>query len=246
MKLKRNRIVIDLDQARADEQGRVRARRSGRAGRVLGFIGVGLVVIIIGLAAGGYFWWRHYQTQPAYSLALLIDAAQRNDRPGIDRLLDMDKITDNFVSQVRQRTAGSYSSVIGSLMPSQIEQAAAAGMTPKLKQTIHDELPGEIQRSSAPAGGKPFAVIALALPYFVNVKQQGNSARAETKIKDEQIQLTMQQDATGRWQIVAVEDDRLAGIVAESIKKDLSQSGTQLQDEVQQHLKRPKSSATSR
>jgi len=33
MKLKRNRIVIDLDNARADQQGRV---RSGRAGRVEG------------------------------------------------------------------------------------------------------------------------------------------------------------------------------------------------------------------
>ncbi|HVS80913.1 MAG TPA: hypothetical protein VHE60_04200 [Pyrinomonadaceae bacterium] len=31
MKLRRNRIVIDLDKARADQQGPARARRSGRA-----------------------------------------------------------------------------------------------------------------------------------------------------------------------------------------------------------------------
>src|SRR5438876_1256394 len=81
MKLTRNRIVIPLDKARADEPGRVRVRvrRSGRAGRVLGFIAIILVVVIIGALAGGYFWWRHYQSQPAYSLALLVDAAQRND-----------------------------------------------------------------------------------------------------------------------------------------------------------------------
>src|SRR5712692_10677387 len=100
MKLGRNRIVIPLDQARADEPGRVRARRSGRVGRVLGFIAILLVVVIIGALAGGYFWWRHYQSQPAYSLALLVDATQRNDGAEIDRLLDMDEITSDFVLQV--------------------------------------------------------------------------------------------------------------------------------------------------
>src|SRR5229473_8166249 len=108
MKLRRNRIVIPLDKARADEPGRVRVRapRSGRAGRVLGFIAIVLVVVIIGALAGGYFWWRHYQGRPAYSLALLVDAAQRNDGAEIDRLLDMDKITNDFVSQVKAKIPG--------------------------------------------------------------------------------------------------------------------------------------------
>src|SRR6266478_3556192 len=116
MKLRRNRIVIDLDRARAEEQGRVRARRSGRAGRVLGFIAIVLVVVIVGALAGGYFWWRHYQTQPAYALALLVDAAQRNDGAEIDRLLDLDKITTDFVSQVKARVPES------SRLPAQVEQ----------------------------------------------------------------------------------------------------------------------------
>ena len=106
-----------------------------------------------------------------------------------------------------------------------------------MKQTLQDELPGEIQRLSAPAAGKPFALIAIALPYFVNLKQTGSTAQAETKIKDAQVELTMQKDGTGQWQIVAVQDDRLAGIIADSIKKGLSQQGTQLQDEVQRQLK---------
>src|SRR6266404_9621505 len=103
MKLKRNRIVIPLDRTRAEEPGHVRPRRSGRAGRVLGFIAIVLAVVIIGALAGGYLWWRHYQSQPAYSLALLVDAAQRNDGTAIDRLLDLDKITTDFVLQVKAR-----------------------------------------------------------------------------------------------------------------------------------------------
>ncbi len=227
MKLRRNRIVIDLDKARADEQGRVRARRSGRAGRVLGFIAIVLVVVIIGLAAGGYFWWRHYESQPAYSLALLVDAAQRNDGAEIDRLLDMDKITNDFVTQVKARVPGS------SLLPAQIEQT----LTPKLKPTVRDELIKEVQRLTKQANGKPFPLVALAVPYFVDIKQNGNAATAEMKLQDEQIKLTMQADAAGRWQTVAIQDDKLADLIADSVKKNLPKSPAQWQDALEKQLK---------
>ena len=227
MKLRRNRIVIDLDKARADEQGRVRARRSGRAGRVLGFIAIVLVVVIIGALVGGYFWWRHYQSQPAYSLALLVDAAQRNDGAEIDRLLDMDKITSDFVTQVKARVPGS------SLLPAQVEQT----LTPKLKPTVRDELIKEVQRLTERAAGKPFPLVALAVPYFVDLKQDGNAASAEMKLQDQQIRLTMQADAAGRWQTVAIQDDKLAEMIADSVKKNLPKSPSQWQDALEKQLK---------
>ena len=227
MKLKRNRIVIPLDKARADKPGRVRVHRSGQAGRVLLFIGIVLVVVIIGALAGGYFWWRHYQGQPAYSLALLVDAAQRNDGAEIDRLLDMDKITTDFVKQVQARVPGS------SLLPAQIEQ----NLAPKLKPTVRDELIKEIQRLTERAAGKPFPLVALAVPYFVDIKQDGNVATAEMKLQDEQIKLTMQADAAGRWQTVAVQDDKLADLIADNVKKNLPKSPAQWQDALEKQLK---------
>src|SRR5215510_7291995 len=123
MKLKRNRIVIDLDKARAE--GRVRTRGSSCVGRVLLFIAIVLVVVILGAAVGGYFWWRHYQTQPAYSIALLVDASQRNDAAEMDRLLDLDKITADFVAQVKARVPASQ-------LPTQTDSLIAT-VTPKLK-----------------------------------------------------------------------------------------------------------------
>src|SRR5712692_1836260 len=234
MKLRRNRIVIDLDKARADQQGRVRARRLGRAGRVLGFIGVVLVVVIIGAAAGGFVWSRHYQTQPGYSLALLVDAAQRNDGAEMERLLDMDKITDDFVAQVKARVPGA--STVGGLLPAQAEQSIA-NSSPKLKPTVRDELIKEVQRVTERANGKPFPLVALAVPYFVNIKQDGNAATAEMKLQDEQINLRMQADAAGRWQIVAVQDDKLAEMIADSVKKNLPKSPSQWQDELERQLK---------
>jgi len=227
MKLRRNRIVIDLDKARGDEQGRVRERRSGRAGRVLGLIASVLVVVILGASIGGYFWWRHYQSQPAYALALLVDAAQRNDGAEIDRLLDMDKITTDFVTQVKARVPGS------SLLPAQVEQT----LTPKLKPTVREELIKELQRLTQPAAGKPFPLVALAVPYFVDIKQNGNAATAEMKLQDEQIKLTMQTDAAGRWQTVAIQDDKLADMIADSVKQNLPKSPSQWQDALEKQLK---------
>ena len=227
MKLKRNRIVIPLDNARADAPGRVRARRSGRAGRVLGFIAIVLVVVIIGALVGGYFWWRHYQTQPAYSLALLVDAAQRNDGADIDRQLDLDKITTDFVAQVKARVPGA------SLLPAQVEQT----LTPKLKPTVRDELIKEVRRLTERAAGKPFPLVALAVPYFVEIKQAGNAATAAMKLQDQQIKLRMQADAAGRWQTVAIQDDKMADLIADNVKKNLPKSPAQWQDALEKQLK---------
>src|SRR6266404_233846 len=227
MKLKRNRIVIPLDRTRAEEPGHVRPRRSGRAGRVLGFIAIVLAVVIIGALASGYFWWRHYQGQPAYALALLVDAAQRNDGAEIDRLLDLDKITTDFVLQVKARVPGS------SVLAAQVEQ----NLTPKLKPTVRDELIKEVQRLTERAEGKPFPLVALAVPYLVDIKQDGNAATAEMKLQDEQIKLTMQTDAAGRWQTVAIQDDKLADIIADNVKKNLPKSPAQWQDALEKQLK---------
>lgn len=227
MKLRRNRIVIDLDKARVDQQGRVRARRSGRVGRILGFIAIVLVVVIVGAVVGGFFWWRNYQAKPAYSLALLVDAAQRNDGAEIDRLLDMDKITNDFVAQVKARVPGS------SLLPAQVEQT----LIPKLKPTMRDELIKQVQQLTARAKGKPFPLIALAVPYFVEIKQDGNAATAEMKLQNQQIKLTMQGDAASHWQTVAIQDDKLAELIADSVKKNLPTTQSQWQDILEKKLK---------
>ena len=113
MKSKRNRIVIDMDKANAGQGSRFARRRSGRLGRILLILAVALFVVLIGIGAGAYFWWQNYKAQPAYTLALLVDAAQRNDDQEIDRILDMDKSSEGFVGEVRARLTGS--SIINSV-----------------------------------------------------------------------------------------------------------------------------------
>lgn len=232
MKLRRNRIVIDLDKARADQQGRARARRSGRAGRILGIIAVMLVLVVIGVAAGGYFWWRHYQSSPPYSLALLADAAQRNDGATVDSVLDTEKITADFVSQVRQKLPASSSAA--SLLPSQLDSVKDS-VSAKLKETVHEQLMKELQELSSVAQGKPFFVVAIAIPYFADIKQADNTAQVTVNIKEQQIKLTMQ-PAGERWRITAVQDEKLAKMVADALIRSVPTNGPQLQDSIQRQL----------
>ena len=240
---KRNRIVIDLNQPPPPGGFRRRAagKRSGRAGRILALIGIVLLVIVVGIVASGYFWWQHFKSGPSYALAVLVDASQRANTQQVDRTLDIDKIAEGLVADVRSKLTGS--SLVNNLQPSQADQIAA-NITPKLKETLHVVLPPEIQRVSAPAKGKPFFLIALSVPYFATVQQNGANANVDLKFKDEQIQLTMLQTGDA-WRITSIKDDRLTTIIADAAKNGASQRGEQFQDEIMRRLKDVKTPAPS-
>jgi uncharacterized membrane protein len=229
--MKPNRIVINFDnqeQASArHDTGRQRSSRGG-VGRVLVIIAVLLILIVGGIAGGGYLWWRHYQASPAYSLALLVDATQRNDRQGIDNILDTDKIATDFVSQIRARVPAS------AIWAPQVDLTKMTSSA-KVKETLHDQLVKEVQRLTDIAADKPLVLIALAVPRFADIKQENNQAHATVNLKDEQIQLTMVQNGD-RWRVIAVQDEKLAKMLAQAMINTLPANGGHLQDELQRQL----------
>jgi hypothetical protein len=229
--MKRNRIVINFDDpaAASGRGGASRRRSSGRGiGRVLGVIAILLVLIVGGLVAGGFFWWRHYQSGPAYSLALLVDATQRKDQQAVDNILDTDKIATDFVSQIRARVPSS------AIWASQIDLTKMSSSA-KVKETLHDQLVKELQRLTDVAADKPFVIIALAVPRFADIKQENNVAHATVSLKDEQIQLTMVQTGD-RWRVTAVQDEKLARLLAQAMVNNLPTNGGHIQDELQRQL----------
>jgi uncharacterized membrane protein len=223
--MKRNRIVINFDNQLAG--GRSRRRRGIAV--VLAVIAIILVLIVAGAAGGGFLWWRHYQNSPAYSLALLVDAIQRNDKQTIDQVLDTDKIATDFVSQIRDRVPAA------SLWVGQID--AAKMLSPKVKDTLHDQLIKQVQQLTDAAAGKPFVIVALAVPYFADIKQDNTSARASVNLKDEQIQITMVRSGD-LWRVTAVQDDKLARMIAQAMISNLPANGGQVQGELQRQLNR--------
>jgi hypothetical protein len=224
--MKRNRIVINLD-----DQPRRRGRGRGGLGKPLLIIGIVLILVVGGLAAGGYLWWRHYQNGPAYTIATLVYAAQHNDSATVDGTLDADKISEDFVAQVRQKLP---SSSLDSLLSSAADPARAA-VSSQLKETIREQLTKELQQLTDVAANKPFILIALAVPRYVDIKEENNIAKGTANIKDQEIQLTMQ-SGDNRWRIVAVKDDKLAQMVADSMMHSLPSNSSQLQDAIKRQL----------
>jgi hypothetical protein len=240
---KRNRIVINLDESQTP--GLRRKRRGRRAGRLLIIIVVVLVLIAGGVVGGGYLWWRHYQDSPAYTLALLADAAQRNDTATVDGILDTDKVCDDFISQVRQHAGGSVATAIGSVWPTQANSALQT-LSPRLKQTVHDEMVKELKRVTEPAKGKPFVLLALGITRFADIKEENNVAQVKVDINDEHLQLTMMpapQPGGARWRVTAVQDDKMVKQITDNMTQNLpATAGSEIQDQLRKQvdkLKKP-------
>ena len=221
----RNRIVINFDN-QLPGAGRSSRGRRGVVGVLLA-IAIILIVIVAAVAGGGYLWWRHYQTSPAYTLALLVDAIQRNDKQTIDQVLDTDKIASDFVAQLRARVPAS-SLWVGQTDPAKL-------MSPKVKDTLHDQLIKQVQQMTDAAAGKPFVFVALAVPHFADIKEENNSAHASINLKDEPIELQMV-PAGDKWKITTVRDDKLAKMIAQAMLANLPANGSHLQDELERQL----------
>jgi hypothetical protein len=222
--MKRNRIVINMDSPRPKKS-------RGRLGKVLLIFALVLLLIIGGLGTGGYFWWRNFQNGPAYALAVMVDAVQRNDTATFDKMIDTDKISADFVTQVRDKMSGSLAS---QLSPTQTDTATAT-VSAKLKETVHEQLINELRGLTEVAKGKPLFLVALGVPYFASIKQENNTAAATVNIKNEVIKLSMQAE-DDHWRIVAVQDEKLAKMVADAVVKSLPANGTQVQDEIRKQL----------
>jgi len=176
--------------------------------------------IVIG--AGAYFWWLHYQTTPTYSLALIIDAAQRNDMPAFDRLVDNEKIISSLTAQITDNVAASpLGLVAGSAIRSQIDTLAPK-LLPKLKEEFRQELAAQIKEFSA--APKPFIVLALTLPALVKTTTSSNTAQVAATVRGKPIELTMQQDGEV-WKVVSLKNDSLLQRLTDDVIKNLPVTG---------------------
>jgi hypothetical protein len=238
----RSRIVVNLDQPQ-DKAGQRAARRKpgggGKGRRILLIFLVLFVVVLLGIAAGLYFWWQSYKARPNYSLALVVDAVQRNDMAAFDGLVDMDRIVDNFVPQVVEKAGGQSSfGLPGGALRKQL-QSQLLKIAPQVKQRVREEVAGQVKEMSARAEGKPFLLVALALPFMVDTKEDESGAHVNAMLKDRPIELTMQRNGE-RWKIVGVKDDVLAARILENVARDLPANAAtpQIPDDLRKRLEK--------
>jgi len=230
---KPSRIVINFERARQMVHA---PKRGSRGAKILGVIALLVGIIVVVALVGGYFWWQSYKSKPAYSLALLVDAVQRNDTVGVDAIVDTNKIVDNFVPQVTEKAFGRYSNALTAALRSQVESLVPT-LLPSIKDKVHEEVIAQVKELSARAEGKPFVIVALGIPYVVDIKEENDTAKATVTLKDRTVVLTLERNAD-RWKVVGITDDTMASRIVEKIMKDLPAVGSELEKEVRKKLKK--------
>jgi len=223
----RQRIVINVDGPPSQTTVK-RPRTSGgkprRWLRVLGILFGLIVVVVVVAGVGGFLYWRHYQTTPAYTVALLIDAAQRNDAAEFEKRINDDEIAKNMVATVSQKAAGRYGLAINSSVQSQIDKVMPS-LLPRLKQPIHDEVVKQIKEFAAKSEPQPFILLVVGVPRLVTVTTEGDTAKVKAPLSDRTIELTMQRDAD-RWKVTEFKDDVVVQRVVDNVMKELPAIGS--------------------
>jgi hypothetical protein len=227
-KRNKNRIVINLDQPSSGQPqssfGRpATGQRRRRWFKVLAILGVFCVLSVLIAAAGAFFWWRNFQTSPAYSVALIVDAAQRNDMQTLASRLDDEAIVKNLVTPVREKAISRYGVSINDPLQQRIDGLLPV-LLPQLKQSIHSEIAKEIKEFSSSAESKPFVLVALGISSFVTITPVGDNARVVAPLQDRTIEVTLQRDGD-RWKVVDFNDDVLVQRVVDGLMKDLPAIG---------------------
>ena len=220
----RKRIVINLDSPEAEAQRARMRTKPRRWARMLAIVFGVFAVIVIAIAAGAYFWWRNYQSTPAYTLALIVDAAQRNDLAEFQNRIDDEEIAKNMIASVSQKAAGRYGLALSSSMQQQID-GLLPSLTPRLKQSINDEVAKELKDLASRSEPKPFIVLVTTVSSLVNVTSEGDIAKATTAILGRPIELTMRRDAD-RWKVTEFKDDVVVQRVVDSVMKELPAIGS--------------------
>ena len=219
-------------------------KSSGGAKKIVGIVAAVLLGIFLVVAVVGYFYWQNVKFQPSYSLALLVDAAQRNDQKTIDQVLDTDAVIDDFVPQVTAKAIELYGKNTSPTDLLKIQQQAAPYL-PEIKTAAREKVPALIREKTKPFENFPMWLIALGAGQYLDIRVDGDKAFVKSKIPDQQLELTMRRKGD-LWQIIAVKDDALARRLAEQFGQEMIQrSKKKITDKINTDTVNPNSNTNS-
>lgn len=193
--------------------------RRSRAKRVLLVFGSILLISTLALGIGGALYWRSFQTTPAYSLALMADAAQRGDTATFNTLIDADKVAASFVPQVTDKLNERF----GGALPPQAKLLANTlilQFLPNAKTQIREQINQRVQEIGAQVKDYPFPLVALGVRWRSSITENGDTAQANIALPNRNLELSLQRTGE-RWQVIGVKDEALANRIADQVMKKL-------------------------
>lgn len=178
---------------------------------------VALTLLVVGLIAG-LFYYQHLRSSPEYSLALLIDAAKRDDTDEVDTIVDVDAVVEDFMPQITSKAVELYGR---GMSPEAIQRATviARPLMPAVKDRARAELPRVIRERTA-RYDVPFFAMVMGANKYLDVSVSDDMALVNSKLQDHPLEMRMRRNGD-RWQVIGVKDDKLAMSIAQKIGQEI-------------------------
>jgi len=187
--------------------------------KILKIFGVAILFVGVIATVGGYLYWQNLKKTPQYSLALLVDAARRDDQAAVDQWVDTSAVVDDFVPQITDKAIELYGRNVPPQTIARVAQVAAP-IIPAIKERARAEIPALIRDKTKKFENVPFWVIALGAGRVLDVAVENDKSIIKSKLQDRPLELTMKQNGE-RWQVVGIKDEELSRQVAEKIGQQL-------------------------
>ena len=193
-------------------------RRSGLMKAVWIIVGSLFAAALIS-GIGFYFYWQSLKSTPQYSLALIVDAAKRDDQTTVNRLVNIEAVVDDFLPQITTKAVELYGR---GLPPDVLQKVArvAAPVMPAIKDRAREELPAAIKQKTSELGYVPFEAMVLGARQYLDIKVEGDSATVKSLLPEQDLEVQMKLDR-GEWKIVGVKDDKLATNIAHRVGQEI-------------------------
>lgn len=184
-------------------------------GRIARLIFIAIIALLAVSCSAGFLYWRSLKETPQYSLALLIDAARRDDRSSVNNLVDIDQVVDDFVPQIMSSAVEMYGR---GLPPKTIANLSvvAEPIMPALKERARAELPRVIRDRTEKFDYVPFAAIVMGADRYLDINIKGDTADVRSKIENRPLELTMKRMGD-HWVVVGIREQELSDNIARTV-----------------------------
>ncbi len=194
-----------------------------RAGKVLGIMAavIGCVLLVGGIAT-----WLYYQSlkdEPQYALALLVDAAKRDDRQAINEVIDIDAVVDDFMPQILKKAVELYGRGMPKPIIDRMSQIAQPLM-PAVKDRARSQIAKVIRDRTESYGRVPFFMMVMGAERYLVIENAGETATIRSRTND-RLELKMRK-VGDRWKVVGLNDEQLATDIARTVGQQLMEFAT--------------------
>ena len=188
-------------------------------GRIAKLIFISIIALLAMSCTAGYFYWHSLKSTPQYSLALLIDAARRNDDAKVNELVDIDNVVNDFVPQIISSAVDMY----GRGLPKETLMnlaVVAQPIMPALKDRARSELPHVIRDRTEKFDRIPFAAIVMGADRYLEITVKGDIASVKSKLEDKPLELKMKR-VGDHWQVIGIHDQDLSDRIAQTVGQQI-------------------------